>query len=106
MVGVYRPVGPSGSFWERWDLFQFGQRGSDNKPPPGDASFVAAAALSSRLQQVPQSLSADVAVLTRKVQERPHVRGLPVEVYRHQGLESSTGTLIDQPRTAPLACAR
>ena len=25
VVGVYRPVAPSGSFWEPWDLFQFGQ---------------------------------------------------------------------------------
>jgi putative ABC transport system permease protein len=63
VVGVYRPVAPGGLFWERWDLFQFGQRGADNAPPPGDASFVTSAALSSRLQRVPQTLSANVALL-------------------------------------------
>jgi hypothetical protein len=67
VVGVYRPVAPSGSFWERWDLFQFGQRGSDNAPPPGDASFVTSAALSSRLRRVPQTLSANVALVPRNV---------------------------------------
>ena len=37
--------------------------GSDNAPPPGDASFVTSAALTSRLQRVPQTLSANVALL-------------------------------------------
>jgi hypothetical protein len=67
VVGVYRPVAPGGSFWERWNLFQSGQRGSDNKPPPGDASFVTLAALRSRLQLVPQTLSANVALRLREV---------------------------------------
>jgi hypothetical protein len=67
VVGVYRPVAPGGSFWERWNLFQSGQRGSDNKPPPGDASFVTSAALRSRLQLVPQTLSANVALRPREV---------------------------------------
>jgi len=62
VVGLYRPVAPSGAFWERWDLFQFGQRGSDNAPPPADAAFVTPTALSSRLQRVPQTLSANVAL--------------------------------------------
>ncbi len=67
VVGVYRPVAPGGSFWERWDLFQSGQRGSDNEPPPGDASFVTPAALSSRQQRVSETWSADVALLPGQV---------------------------------------
>jgi putative ABC transport system permease protein len=63
VVGVYRPVAPGGSFWEPWDLFQFGQPGSLDALPPGDASFVTSAALSSRLLRVPQTLSANVALL-------------------------------------------
>jgi hypothetical protein len=63
VVGVYRPVAPDGSFWQPWALFQFGQPGSERAPPPGDASFVTAAALSSRLQLVPETLSANVALL-------------------------------------------
>ena len=63
VAGVYRPAAPGGSFWEPWDLFQAGQRGQDNAPPPGDASFVTSAALTSRLQLVPQTLSANVALL-------------------------------------------
>ena len=62
VVGVYRPVAPGGAFWVLWDLFQAGQRGEDNAPPPGDASFVTPAALSSRLQRVSQTLSANVAL--------------------------------------------
>ena len=45
VVGVYRPVAPAGSFWEPWDLFQFGQPGSPTQDAPGDASFVTSAAL-------------------------------------------------------------
>jgi putative ABC transport system permease protein len=63
VVGVYRPVAPDGSFWEPWDLFEFGQPTSGNGPAPGDALFVTSAALTSRLQRVPQTLSADVALL-------------------------------------------
>ena len=60
VVGVYRPIAPDGSFWERWDLFRFGQPASGNGPAPGDALFVTSAALSSRLQRVPETLSANV----------------------------------------------
>jgi len=67
VVGVYRPVAPEGSFWERWDLFRFGQRGPDNAPPPGDASFVTSAALSSRVQRMSETLSANVALRSRAV---------------------------------------
>lgn len=67
VVGVYRPVAPSGPFWELWDLFQFGQRGQDNAPPPGDASFVSSAALASRLQRAPQTVSTNVALLPGRV---------------------------------------
>ncbi|MGH2849526.1 MAG: hypothetical protein ACRDLP_02815, partial [Solirubrobacteraceae bacterium] len=67
VVGVYRPLAAGGSFWEPWDLFQFGQPGSLDALPPGDASFVTPAALSSRLQQVPQTLSANVALLPGRV---------------------------------------
>ena len=63
VAGVYRPVAPGGSFWEPWDLFQAGQRGQDNQPPPGDASFVTSAALTSLLPRVPASLSARVSLL-------------------------------------------
>jgi putative ABC transport system permease protein len=63
VVGVYRPVAPGGPFWEPWALFNFGQPGSERAPPPGDASFVTPAALSSRLQQVPETLSANVMLL-------------------------------------------
>ena len=62
VVGVYRPVAPGGSFWEPWDPFQFGQPGPDDQPAPGDASFVTSAALSSRVQRVPETLSANVAL--------------------------------------------
>lgn len=67
IVGVYRPVAPGGSFWEPWALFQFGQPGSPNQPAPGDASFVTSAALSSRVQRVPETLSANVALLPEDV---------------------------------------
>ncbi len=67
VVGVYRPIAPGGSFWERWDLFRFGQLGPDNAPPPGDAAFVTPSALSSRLQRVPQTLSANLALVTGAV---------------------------------------
>ncbi len=63
VVGVYRPIAPGGPFWEPWALFQFGQLGSPNQPAPGDASFVTPAALSSRLQHVPETLSANLALL-------------------------------------------
>lgn len=63
VVGVYRPVAPQGSFWEPWYLFQYGQAAAPNQPPPGDASFVTAAALSSRSQLVLETLSANVALL-------------------------------------------
>ena len=62
VVGVYRPIAPGGSFWEPWALFQFGQAGSETQAPPGDASFVTSAALASRVQQVPETLSANVAL--------------------------------------------
>ena len=67
VVGVYRPVSPGGSFWERWDLFQFGQGASGNGPAPGDALLVTPAALSSRLDRVPQTLSANLAILPGNV---------------------------------------
>ncbi len=67
VVGIYRPLARGGSFWERWDLFRFGQPSPGNGPAPGDALFVTSAALSSRLQQVPETLSANMALLTRKV---------------------------------------
>ena len=63
VAGVYRPVAPGGSFWEPWDLFQFGQDGSGDQATPGDASFVTAAALSSRVQRVQETLSANVVLL-------------------------------------------
>ena len=62
VVGVYRPVAPGGSFWARWDLFQFGQPGTQDALPLADDSFVSSGALSSRLQRVPQTLSANVAL--------------------------------------------
>ncbi len=62
VVGVYRPVAPAGSFWEPWALFQLGQPGSAEQPPPGDASFVTSAALSSRVQRVQETFSANVAL--------------------------------------------
>ena len=67
VVGVYRPIAPGGQFWERWDLFGFGRPTSGNGPAPGDALFVTSAALSSQLQRVPQTLSANVALLPRDV---------------------------------------
>jgi putative ABC transport system permease protein len=67
VVGIYRPIAPGGSFWEPWYLFQFGQPASPNQLPPGDASFVTPAALSSRLHRVAETLSASVAVLPKNV---------------------------------------
>jgi len=67
VVGVYRPVAPGGSFWEPWYLFQFGQPSPETQAPPGDASFVTSAALSSRVQQVPETLSENVALLPGRV---------------------------------------
>ena len=74
VVGVYRPVAPAGSFWELWDLFQFGQPGQENAAPPGDASFVTSAALTSRLERVPETLSANVALLPGACALRRHRR--------------------------------
>ncbi len=59
VTGIYRPIAPAGPFWQRWYLFRFGQPGPQNLPPPGDALFVTPAALSSRLEQVSQTLSAN-----------------------------------------------
>ncbi len=67
VVGVYRPVAPDGAFWEPWYLFQYGQTGSENQAPPGDASFVTPAALSSRVQRVLETFSANVGLLPRHV---------------------------------------
>ncbi|MFZ0385527.1 MAG: FtsX-like permease family protein [Solirubrobacteraceae bacterium] len=67
VVGVYRPVSPSGSFWEPWDLFQFGQPGPENQAAPGDASFVTSAELSSLVQRVSETFSANVALLPKAV---------------------------------------
>ncbi len=67
VIGVYRPVAPGGPFWERWDLFQAGQRGQDNAPPPADASFVSAAALAYRLGRVSQTLSENVVLMRGSV---------------------------------------
>jgi putative ABC transport system permease protein len=67
VVGVYRPIAPGGSFWEPWDLFQFGQAASPNQLPPGDASFATSAALSSRLHRVSETLSAAVPLLPEHV---------------------------------------
>jgi len=67
VVGVYRPLAPGGSFWEPWALFQFGQPGQLTELPPGDASFVTPAALSSLVQQVPETLSENLALLPDNV---------------------------------------
>ncbi len=100
VVGVYRPVAPGGSFWERWDLFQSGQRGQDNAPPPGDASFVTSAALTSRLQRVPQTLSASVALLPAAVgyddigELRTTIAHLNVTVARLAYQSATTGASV------------
>lgn len=62
VVGVYRPIAPGGRFWQPWYLFQFGQQASPDQLAPGDASFVNQAALSSRVGQVMETLSANVAL--------------------------------------------
>jgi putative ABC transport system permease protein len=62
VVGVYRPVAPTGPFWEPWYLFQFGQPASPNQLPPGDASFVTSAMLSSKTKRVLETLSANVGL--------------------------------------------
>jgi putative ABC transport system permease protein len=62
VVGVYRPPAPSGPFWEPWYLFQFGQPAAPNQLPPGDASFVTPAMLSSKTQRVLETLSANVGL--------------------------------------------
>ena len=67
VVGIFRPIAPDGSFWEPWDLFQFGQSASPNQLPPGDASFVSAKALVSRLHRVSETLSDNVPLLPRSV---------------------------------------
>jgi putative ABC transport system permease protein len=67
VVGVYRPVAPRGSFWEPWGLFQFGRPVSGNQAPPGDASFVTPAALSSWVHRVSETFSANVALLPKVV---------------------------------------
>jgi putative ABC transport system permease protein len=67
IIGVYRPVAPAGSFWEPWYLFQFGQPASPTQDAPGDASFVTSAALSSRVQRVLETVSANVALRPRDV---------------------------------------
>jgi predicted lysophospholipase L1 biosynthesis ABC-type transport system permease subunit len=58
VVGVYRPLAPGGAFWEPWDLFGFGQPPPRRGPPPGDASFVTPATLTSRLPRVRLTLAA------------------------------------------------
>jgi putative ABC transport system permease protein len=63
VVGVYRPVGPDGAFWAPWNLFGAGQPGSQNQPTPGDASFVTPATLSSWVQRVQETFSANVVLL-------------------------------------------
>jgi hypothetical protein len=63
VVGVYRPLAPGGSFWAPWDLFRFGRPVAGNQAAPGDASFVTSAGLSSRVQRVSETLSANVALL-------------------------------------------
>jgi hypothetical protein len=63
VAGVYRPIAPSGSFWEPWGLFLYGQVGSPNQPPPGDASFVTTPALTSHLRRTSVTFSANVALL-------------------------------------------
>jgi hypothetical protein len=67
VMGVYRPIAPSGPFWEPWYLFQFGQPASPTQDAPGDASFVTSATLSSRLQRVPETFSANVGLRPGKV---------------------------------------
>ncbi|HEX3615005.1 MAG TPA: FtsX-like permease family protein, partial [Solirubrobacteraceae bacterium] len=67
VVGIYRPIAPDGAFWDPWYLFQFGQPASPNQLPPGDASFVSAAALTSRLHSASETLSANVALLPQRV---------------------------------------
>ena len=62
VVGVYRPVAPGGAFWEPWALFGFGQPPPLRGPPPGDASFVTPATLSSQLPKVQLTLSAHLAL--------------------------------------------
>lgn len=62
VVGVYRPLAPAGQFWQPWYLFQYGQQASPDQLAPGDASFVNQAALSSRVGQVMETLSADLAL--------------------------------------------
>jgi hypothetical protein len=67
VVGVYRPIAPDGSYWTPWDLFQFGQPAAPNQLPPGDTSFVTAAALTSRVSRVQETVSANVALLPHDV---------------------------------------
>lgn len=67
VAGVYRPLAPGGAFWEPWDLFGAGQPASGNGLAPADALFVTPAALSSRVQRVPETLSANVALVPRRV---------------------------------------
>jgi hypothetical protein len=67
VVGIYRPIAPNGAFWEPWYLFQFGQAASPNQLPPGDAAFVTSTALSSRLQDVSETLQANVPLQPRRV---------------------------------------
>ncbi len=99
VVGVYRPVAPAGSFWEPWDLFQFGQPGSPTQDAPGDASFVTSAALSSRVQQVLETLSANVALRHERVgyDETGELRGTIAHVNataRHLSLRAGQSTPV------------
>lgn len=62
VVGVYRPTAPAGPFWAPWFLFQLGQAGSPDQPPPGDAAFVTTAALKSQVNKVQETVSANVSL--------------------------------------------
>ena len=115
VVGVYRPVAPGGSFWGPWDLFQFGQPGSPTQNAPGDASFVTSAALSSRVQRVLETLSANVALLPQPVGSDDigelrttiaHVNATDARLTNRAGTSTSAATLTTSLPTILDAAAK
>lgn len=100
VIGVYRPVSPDGSFWEPWSLFQYGQAGAQNQAPPGDASFVNPAALSSRVQSVPVTFSANVALRAATYDEIGELRATLAHVNAAVARLSTQASTTGEPVAA------
>jgi hypothetical protein len=100
IVGIANPIAVNGPFWTPWDYFNAAPALFDNQLPRLDSLFVSHGALAAHLDDVAQTVSADVRLRTSSVQVedvpalKHHVDDVVAAAAASSGAQGLTDTVV------------